>query len=275
MGSNQERKAFAVTIRPSHMDPSKAEPVIIAIAEVFGARLKTDPSRAFEIMARPSERVGAQVRAEFNLDSQLLRRVEEDGLSQEEARAKVLEIVGDAPVIAHGLEFVKAVAPWLVEGRLAIDSLRLAKHAWPKGTLAGEFALETHKAHEIKYWLGLDPDTMASEPTGAFAEAIIVGAVFSEAAKLCPEKTFEALASKAEKPAPLLAYPYGRKAGTPFSELGLDFIESELGPLRDKPLDIDLRHALESELDRRREDIKAEASKRSAFARRPGASLFG
>ncbi len=270
----KEPKAFAVAIRPSGMDPASAQPVLIALAEISGDRLRTDPGKAHEIWARPDHRVGAQARAEFNLDMQLLRRVEEDGLGQEEARARVLEIVGDAPIVAHGLPFIEAIAPWLLEGRLGIDSLRLAKHAWPKGTEINGFALESHRSQELKYWLGLEPDTMAAEPTGVFAEAIVVGAVFGEAAKLCPERSFEALARKAQEPAPLLAYPGGRMGGKAFCDLELEFIQSELSPLREKPLDIDLRHALDRELERRCEEIKTEAKRRSAFARRPGATLF-
>ena len=90
-----------------------------------------------------------------------------------------------AILIAHNAAFDQSMLPFFSPDKyLWIDSLRLARHIWSIGDL-NEFEddLTSHTCQELRYWLGLEVDTMGLAAHRAAADILVAGEVFNVAVK--------------------------------------------------------------------------------------------
>lgn len=286
---DSKSRLVSVVVRTTGFRAGVDEPVLIALAEIKG--LKTDPDKAVEILIKPTQKMRPEARAEFNIDHQQANKIMEEGLDPQEALKKIEEFIGDSALVAHS-DLVSRFAPFLLKKsngseRTLIDSARLARHIWKAGEKRKGFPLETHKVFELKYWLGIEPDTYNEEPTKAFTEAIVIGAVFAQAAKKYlklegKEPTVEGIAEFAREPIPVEVWPKAPHKGVSLKELDLDFIKRQLDRAERadsepeiRGLDRDLRHALEQEMSQRLQAIEEQAKNRTLFAKRSSGSIFG
>lgn len=90
-----------------------------------------------------------------------------------------------AILIAHNAAFDQSMLPFFSPDKyLWIDSLRLARHIWSIGDV-NEFEddLTSHTCQELRYWLGLEVDTMGLAAHRAAADILVAGEVFNVAVK--------------------------------------------------------------------------------------------
>lgn len=270
---NELEKVSAVSIvfKATGFNPSEDVPVIIALSRFCVSKDSIEEQDILELIVSPGDvRFKPEAKAAFGLDHKAVREIMIEGIDQESAKKRVLDFVGDSPLIAHGLTNISNFFPDLVKNRLCIDNLRLSRHVWAPGTELGGFKLETHKVYELSYWLNLNPDLNNAEPTTAKAEALVIAAVCKAAINDCKNKfgfkTWEEIEQKAQSFIPIKTYPMGRLKGLPISSLQEYDLQREMTQER-VINDKDLFHALEEECAKRNLDKKNQIAQKSFFAK--------
>lgn len=265
------RPAVSIVFKTTGFDPQEDVPVIIALHRFDVNKTLGIDENVLKIIVHPGDvKFKPEARAAFGLDHRAVRDILVDGIDQKEAQKMVMEFIGDAPLVGHGLQRVEDFFPYLTKNRLCIDSARLCKHVWKVGSELGGFKLETHKVYELCYWLGLNQDMGNADPTTAEAESVVTGTVSTAAINVCKlqwgMQTWEQVAQKAQSFIPIETFPFGRLKGVPIAQMQ----EQELYRELENPKvvqDKDLLHALQEDVQRRQMDKKAQAAKKSFFAR--------
>ena len=101
----------------------------------------------------------------------------------EKIQPEIEEMVNDKILVAHNASFDMGMLPFL-NNQEWVDSLRVARHTWIKGMTNHQgHDLRSHKAQELRYWLGLKVDTMGLAAHRAAADILVTGEVFACAVK--------------------------------------------------------------------------------------------
>lgn len=173
----------------------------------------------------------------------------------ESIKSQVVDFVGDSPLIIHNSSFDLAMLPFFADHPV-ICSLRFARHIWEKGAENqwGE-PLQSHKAQEIRYWLGLVVDTGGLSAHRAGADILVCGHIFqAEIDKYLEtggENNTQALIDFVKAPVKYAVFPHGIHAGTTFDKLPQSFVDYYLNPVRNKNPDPDLFITIKTEQKRR------------------------
>ena len=253
MASLSETEFHTITIRSSGSERG-AQAVVVAICPVRGG--EAVPEEAEEWFVRFSGRIPPRTRADNNIDGDMMRRISE-GMPLEEVASQVASRIGAGPVVVFGKDLVLPSLPF-VDSERALDGTRLARRLWERGTMGHDGRLESHRVYELRFWLGLDPDVLSHEPTGAFAESINAACVFSEQLKAALKRGCEdsekGLFEFVAAPVEYTRVPYGRSAGMPFGEVpGRDLEKMVSGD----DVDPDLAMAVERELAERSSKVSS------------------
>lgn len=272
----KQESVFVVSIKTSGFDPEKDEVIMMTVGELN--RLKPDPHKIKTWLIKPQQsKISPDAKVEFNLNHDECSKIMMEGESLAQVKKEVESWIGDCPVVMHGT-FVEEFAPWITRGRLCINSLRLVKHIWPKGSLKKGFQLETHKIAELKYWLGLEPDVLSQDPTQPMAEAMFFKAVLGEAVKSYlkqkPDHLSGTWGDVKKFEMQRIAYPrvpYGMHSGKEWSEMAQNWLEKELGK---ETLEDDIRMAIQDELDRRMDQVVKNANEHGLFRPLQQGGLF-
>ena len=159
-------------------------------------------------------------------------------------------------IVAHNAPFDIGMLPELKDNPV-IDTLRLARHLWPKGTVnANGFPLVNHQQQTIRYWLGLKIDTMGLAAHRAAADILVTAELLLAQIRLyleCGgEDDLDAMIEYLATPIEVRSLSFGKHANEPLQKVPSSYLEFLLDKDKEKPLDADLKASLKRELDTRK-----------------------
>jgi DNA polymerase III epsilon subunit family exonuclease len=97
-----------------------------------------------------------------------------------EIEPEFLSYIKGTVLLAHNISFDLNMLPILKDlDNPKIDTLRFARHIFKIGDLNDKGQdLRSHKSQELRYWLGLEVDTMGLQAHRAAADILVTGEVF-------------------------------------------------------------------------------------------------
>lgn len=145
----------------------------------------------------------------------------------EAVEQEVKDYVKGCVIIAHNAPFDQSMLPFL-DSWPWLDSLRIARHIWKKGELNPDgHDLTSHTCQELRYWLGLQIDTMGLPAHRAAADILVAGEVFGCALKkylnTTQNKSYKDFAEFSNAPVIMESFRLGKYRGKPFSEVDTEY----------------------------------------------------
>ncbi len=148
--------------------------------------------------------------------------------SLESEQAKIIDFVGDAPLVAYNADYDKSMLPFLQNKRW-IDVQRLAMNVWHIGQLNEDgFALTSFKQQELRYWLGfyeVDGDAHRAD-----ADIQVTGLIWNKGIRQLLENGFpddyDTFLFFLSSPIQHKTIPFGPFSGQKPEELSTDQIRS-------------------------------------------------
>lgn len=156
-------------------------------------------------------------------------------------------------LIAHNAAFDQSMLPFLNTPEFPwLDSLRIARHIWKKGELnENGFDLCSHTCQELRYWLGLEVDTMGLPAHRAAADILVAGEVFGKAVErylaLSGNDNYEDFAEFSNAPVLVERLHFGKHKDKLLSEIETDYFAWYLNKIAAKEMDAnpDLLHSID------------------------------
>ncbi len=221
-----EIKFLVIDTETTGVQPETDRVVEVAAVAVKGNRVKTafhtliDPE-----MPIPPEASGVHGIADWHVKGKPTFETIWPNLQALIDRADVL--------VAHNAPFDRAFLP--PTDKLWLDTLRLARHLWPKAP--------NHQNQTLRYYCKLRLEGLAHSADGdAMVTAHLLILLLRTYAKCELPDTISDLLAFSESPIMVKKMPFGKHAGSLLSDLPPDYVQWLLREGRE--LDADLRHSL-------------------------------
>jgi DNA polymerase III epsilon subunit family exonuclease len=159
-----------------------------------------------------------------------------------DVRDGILNITANAVIVAHNAPFDSAFLPDL-KSKIWICNFRFARHLWPDAP--------EHKNQTLRYWLKVPVESREQHRAASDAEA--TAAVFFEGVRRFVElgysRTVGALRRYVDRPIVYASLPFGKYKGQPLPNVDDGYLRWAHRSFEDA----DIRHTIEIELNRRRD----------------------
>jgi len=170
----------------------------------------------------------------------------------EAVEQEVKDYVKGTVLIAHNAAFDQSMLPFLNTPEYPwLDSLRIARHIWRKGDLNSQgFDLCSHTCQELRYWLGLDVDTMGLPAHRAAADILVAGEVFGCAVEryieLSKNDDFDDFVAFCNAPVIVERLHFGKHKDKLLTEIETDYYSWYLNKIAAKEMEAnpDLLHSI-------------------------------
>lgn len=256
-----ETRFIVLDTETTGADPSKDKPIELAYVVVENFKIEFPKSWFID----PGCLVPPEASAVHHLTDEDLIGAK----TWEQLWPEVEPELKDQVIVAHNAAFDISMLPELKTNPV-IDTLRLARHLWPKGTLNGKNQpLVNHQQQTIRYWLGLKIDTMGLAAHRAAADILVTAELLLAQIRMyldCGgEDDLDALIEYMSSSIEVGAIPFGKHAGEPMHKVPTGYLEFMLDKDKEKPLDPDLKASIKRELDiRKAENIVSSRSPQQA-----------
>ena len=223
-----ETKFLVIDTETTGVQPETDRVVEVAAVAVKGNRLKVAFHSLIDpLMPIPPEASGVHGIADWHVEGKPTFETIWPNLQALIDRADVL--------VAHNAPFDRAFLPPIDKPWL--DTLRLARHLWPKAP--------NHQNQTLRYYCKLRLEGLAHSADGdALVTAHLLILLLRTYTKLGLSETLADLLTFSESPIMVKKMPFGKHAGTALEDLPPDYVEWLLREGRD--LDRDLRHSLQT-----------------------------
>jgi exodeoxyribonuclease X len=243
-----DTKFIVLDTETTGADPSKDKPIELAYVVVENFKIER-PKSWFIDPQRPIPPEASAVHHLVDADVAGSKTLEE--LWPEVAT----ELAGQV-IVAHNAQFDISMLPGLKDNPV-LCTLRLARQLWPKGQVnARGFPLINHQQQVLRYWLGLEINTMGLQAHRAAADILVTAELLLTQIRLyleCGgEDDLNALLDFVSSPIEVKTLSFGKHANEPLPKVPTTYLEYLIDKDKERPLDADLKASIKRELDTRK-----------------------
>lgn len=243
-----ETKFIVLDTETTGADPSKDKPIELAYVVVENFKVAYPKSWFID----PQRPIPPEASAVHHLvDSDVA-----GAKTLEELWPEVADELAGQVIVAHNAQFDISMLPGLKDNP-ALCTLRLARQLWPKGQVNPRgFPLINHQQQVLRYWLGLEIDTMGLQAHRAAADILVTAELLLTQIRLyleCGgEDDLDALLDFISGPIEVKSLSFGKHANEPLPKVPTTYLEYLIDKDKERPLDADLKASIKRELDTRK-----------------------